>query len=67
MTTCPACDGNGEIYYNENGDRITKAQYDALPKSRRDCDKCAECDGTGEIEFEYEPDWDSMPGGHDYY
>lgn len=67
MTTCPACGGAGEIYYNEDGDQITKEQYNALPKGRRDTDRCAECDGTGEIEYEYQPDWDSMPGGHDYY
>lgn len=56
MTICPACKGAGEIYYNEDGDQITKAQYDALPKDQRDADKCAECDGTGAIEYENEPD-----------
>ena len=30
---------------------------------------CEDCVDTGELDaedYEYEPDWDSMPGGHDY-
>jgi hypothetical protein len=65
--TCPACKGTGEIYYNSDGERITKEEYDKLPADHRECDSCAECDGSGEIEYDDEPDWDSMPGGHDYY
>lgn len=67
LTTCPACGGTGEIYYDDNGDRITEEEYVQLPADRRECESCVECDGTGGIEVELEPDWDSMPGGHDYY
>lgn len=31
MITCPACNGTGEIYYNENGDRISEEEYALLP------------------------------------
>lgn len=67
MVTCPACSGTGKIYYNADGDRISEDEYDQLPKDQREFDICAECDGLGEVEYDYEPDWDSMPGGHDYY
>ena len=68
MVTCPACSGYGQIYYNNDGDNISKDEYDKLPKDQREFDICGECNGFGEVELEYdEPDWDSMPGGHDYY
>lgn len=31
MITSPACNGTGEIYYNENGDRISEEEYALLP------------------------------------
>ena len=65
--TCAACKGTGEIYYNIDGERINKDEYDKLPADQRECDSCAECDGSGEVEYGDEPDWDSMPSGHDYY
>ena len=40
--TCPACKGTGEIYYNSDGERITKEEYDKLPADQRECDSCAE-------------------------
>lgn len=67
MVTCPACKGTGEIYYNSDGERITEEEYSKLPADQRECNSCAECDGCGEVEYDDEPDWDSMPGGHDYY
>lgn len=33
--TCPACKGTGEIYYNSDGERITKEEYDKLPADQR--------------------------------
>ena len=66
MIQCPECNGVGVVYYDEDGNSVTKTQYDALPEDARGFDKCEKCDGEGEIEYEYEPDWDSMRGGHDY-
>lgn len=57
-TTCPACNGTGETYYNENGDRISEEEYKALPTDQRDTDTCEECDGLGYIKDIY---------GHDDY
>lgn len=47
--------------------QIRRIKIQKLPADQRECDSCAECDGSGEIEYDDEPDWDSMPGGHDYY
>lgn len=58
MITCPACNGTGEIYYNENGDRISEEAYAILPAEAREIESCGECDGMGSIEDIYEPDYD---------
>lgn len=65
--TCPACGGTGEVYYNDNGDRITEEEYSRLTTDQRECESCGECDGSGVVEDDYEPDYDSMPGGPDFY
>ena len=57
MITCPACNGTGEIYYNENGDRISEEAYAILPAEAREIESCGECDGMGSIEDIYEPDY----------
>lgn len=67
MICCPECNGVGSIFYDIDGERITREQFDKLPESERDKERCPECDGEGEIEYEYEPDYDSMPGGPDDY
>ena len=45
MITCPACNGTGEIYYNENGDRISEEEYALLPADAREVESCEECYG----------------------
>jgi hypothetical protein len=55
MITCPACNGTGEIYYNENGDRIS---YALLPADAREVESCEECYGAGSIEDIYGLDYD---------
>lgn len=67
MITCPACKGNGFVYYNEDGERISLEQFVKLPRSKCESEQCAECNGSGEVEYDDEPDYDSMPGGPDYY
>nr|DAO68735.1 MAG TPA: DnaJ-like protein [Caudoviricetes sp.] len=67
MIRCPECNGVGSIFYDIDGERITQEQFDKLSESERDKERCPECDGEGEIEYEYEPDYDSMPGGPDDY
>lgn len=61
---CPDCNGTGGDYYNEeNGDVITKADYERLSdedKALWTLDKCEQCDGLGTIEVEpYGSDWDN--------
>ena len=59
---CPDCNGTGGDYYNEDGDVITKADYERLSDEDKvlwTLDKCERCDGCGTIEVEsYEPDYD---------
>lgn len=59
MITCPACGGTGEIYYDDNGDRITEEEYNMLPADQRESESCCECDGSGVIEDVFEPDYDN--------
>lgn len=68
-------------YDMDSGDtyECTQEEYDTLPdeesmaelagtrRCKAESEICRECDGCGEVEDLYEPDWDSMPGGHDYY
>lgn len=60
--TCPHCNGDGGIYYNDNGDELNVADYDRLSdedKSTWQFDACEHCDGTGTIISEREiPDYD---------
>ena len=62
--TCPECDGDGGIYYNNDGEELSKVDYDRLSdedKALWNFDKCMRCDGTGEIEVapeDYDYDYD---------
>ncbi|MFV0535955.1 MAG: hypothetical protein ACK5M3_01125 [Dysgonomonas sp.] len=52
MATCPECNGDGYIYYNEEGRIVSKEQYNNLHPHDRYDEPCECCDGTGEIEYE---------------
>ena len=63
---CVECGGDGGIYYNEDGDMLSKVDYERLSdedKSIWELEKCEKCDGRGEIEVEeteFELDWDDF-------
>lgn len=46
---CPECNGEGYIYYDINGEEISRKIYDLLPPSERFSDKCDKCNGLGEV------------------
>lgn len=53
--TCPECNGDCGIYYNEYDEELSKVDYDRLSdedKSLWVLDKCCRCDGLGIIEAE---------------
>lgn len=60
--TCDECNGDGGVWYNEDGDVISKADYERMSdedKALWTFEKCERCEGKGKIEVEpYEPDWD---------
>ena len=60
--TCPDCNGEGGVWYDEDGKSYDKADYDRLSEEARselEFVKCERCEGVGTIEVEpYEPDWD---------
>lgn len=62
--TCPNCCGDGGIYYNEDGDDITKNEYLRLSEEEKklwEFEKCSTCDGSGEVIKEAEErDWDAI-------
>lgn len=50
--TCPHCNGDGGIYYNDDGAEIIAADYDRLSdedKSMWKFEECEHCDGVGTI------------------
>lgn len=50
--TCPDCCGDGRIYYNEDGEDITKNEYLRLSEVEKklwEFEKCSTCDGSGEV------------------
>lgn len=60
--TCSECNGDGGIYYNDNGDEINVADYERLSdedKTLWTFAECEHCDGIGTIVSEpYIPDYD---------
>jgi len=40
---CSECGGVGELYYNEDGIRITISEYIKLPQDERVCEPCEFC------------------------
>lgn len=63
--TCPDCNGDGGIYFNEDGDEISKAEYEQLSDEEKELwefEKCSTCDGSGEVikEADDEPDLDAI-------
>lgn len=63
MIPCPDCGGDGGVFYNEEGDEISRVEYDKLSAEQQEdweFEPCEYCDGDGEIEAEpYEPDYDN--------
>ena len=62
--TCPDCCGDGGIYYNEDGEDITKNEYLRLSEEEKklwEFEKCSTCNGSGEVIKEAEErDWDAI-------
>ena len=60
--TCPDCNGDGGVWYNEDGKKYSVADYERLSEEDKALcvfEKCERCGGDGEIEVEpYEPDYD---------
>ena len=49
---CPDCCGDGGIYYNEDGDDITKNEYLRLSEEEKklwEFEECSICNGSGEV------------------
>lgn len=62
--TCSHCNGDGGVWYDDDGNEYTKADYERLSEECRkglNFDKCEHCDGVGTIEVEpYTPDYDDF-------
>jgi Zn-finger nucleic acid-binding protein len=60
--TCPDCNGDGGVWYDEDGKEYSVADYERMSEEERselEFDKCERCEGVGTIEVEpYEPDYD---------
>lgn len=60
--TCPDCNGDGGVWYDEYGKEYSVADYERLSEEDKALcvfEECARCNGVGEIEAEpYEPDYD---------
>lgn len=59
---CPDCNGDGGVWYDEDGKEYSVADYERMSEEERkdlEFEKCERCDGKGEVEVEpYEPDYD---------
>ena len=59
---CVECNGDGGVYYNDDGEEISRTDYERLSdedKALWKFDECLECNGDGEVEVDpYEPDYD---------
>lgn len=59
---CPDCNGDGGVWYDEDGKEYSVADYERMSEEERkdfEFEKCERFGGEGMIEVEpYEPDWD---------
>lgn len=61
---CTECNGDGGVYYNEDGDELSVADYQRLSEEDQAMcifEKCPHCDGDGVIECDielYEPEFE---------
>lgn len=59
---CPECDGDGGVWYDEDGKEYGKADYNRMSEEERtelEFKECERCEGKGKIEVEpYKPDYD---------
>jgi len=52
---CEICAGQGFVaYFNNEGEEITREEWEKLPAWEREEDMCTTCDGTGQIQYEPE-------------
>lgn len=59
METCQDCNGTGIIsYLNEEGEAVTKEEWEKLPVNSRYTEDCENCDGEGWVTYEYEPEYE---------
>jgi RecJ-like exonuclease len=57
--TCPDCHGEGCIRYDEDGNDLTREQFNQTPADQRTEERCSTCHGTGIVEAEeYEPEYE---------
>ena len=60
--TCPECDGDCGVWYNEDGKEYSKADYERMSEEEQtelEFKECERCEGKGKIEVEpYKPDYD---------
>lgn len=50
--TCPHCDGDGGVYYDDDGNELSVIDYERLSEEDKclwTLDKCEHCDGVGTI------------------
>lgn len=50
--TCPECNGDRGVYYNEDGEELSSVDYERLSDEDKALwifDKCERCDGTGYV------------------
>lgn len=51
--TCPECNGDGGVWYDENGEEYSASDFEQMSEEVRfglEFDKCERCDGVGTIE-----------------
>ena len=47
---CPDCNGDGGVWYDENGEEYSKADYERMSEEERkdlEFEKCERCGGEG--------------------
>lgn len=47
--TCPCCDGEGVIYFDDYGNEMPFDVWVKLPADRKMSEVCYDCGGSGEI------------------
>lgn len=61
---CSECNGDGGVYYNDDGDELSVADYQRLSEEDQAMcifEKCPRCDGEGVVECDielYEPEFE---------